>query len=132
MADRPALSRKEMEVVRVVWDRGQATVREVFEALSEKRKIDFFTVQTYLRRLDAKGYLRARRRGRTMVYSPRVQPSTVIRETVGDLVDRLFDGEALPLLLHLIEDRGITSEEFQQLKQLLSQLEDQSDELRGP
>jgi BlaI family transcriptional regulator, penicillinase repressor len=131
VADRPALSRGEMEVVRLVWARGQATVREVFEALSQKRSIDFFTVQTYLRRLESKGYVRAQRRKRVLVYSPRVQPRTVIRETVDDLVDRLFDGEAMPLLNHLIQDRGITDDEFQQLKDLLRQLEDQSHGLPG-
>jgi BlaI family transcriptional regulator, penicillinase repressor len=131
VADRPALSRGEMEVVRLVWARGQATVRDVYEALSQKRTVDFFTVQTYLRRLESKGYLRSQRRKRMLVYSPRVQPRTVIRDTVDDLVDRLFDGEAMPLLNHLIQDRGINREEFQQLKELLRQLEDQAHEPPG-
>jgi BlaI family transcriptional regulator, penicillinase repressor len=123
MADLPALSRSEMEVARVVWSRGQATVREVHEILSQKRKLDFFTVQTYLRRLETKGYLQAERRGRAMVYSPLVPPGDVIQGTVDDLVDRLFDGEAMPLLHHLIERRGISPEEIQQLRRLLKRLE---------
>ena len=55
MVERPALSNGEMEVARVLWEVGPATVREVFEALSATKKIDFTTVQTYLRRLERKG-----------------------------------------------------------------------------
>jgi len=90
--------------------------------------MEFVTVQTYLRRLEAKGYLRTRRRGRTLVYRPRVEPDKVIRETVNDLVDRLFGGEMLPLMHQLIHDRGITDEEIRQLRTMLNQLEGQQDE----
>jgi predicted transcriptional regulator len=89
--------------------------------------MDFATVQTYLRRLQAKGYVRSDLSGHTRVYAPRVQSSTVIRETVADLIDRLFGGEALPLMQHLIEDRGISAEEISQLRQLLNRLEEESD-----
>jgi predicted transcriptional regulator len=125
MADRPALSKGELEVARTLWGLGEATVREVFEAISAERKIEFSTVQTYLRRLETKGYLRTRQRGRTLVYSPRVQPKKVIRETVNDLVDRLFGGEAMPLLQHLIDDRGMSDEEIWQLREMLNRLEGQ-------
>jgi len=122
MADRPVLSRGEMEVARVLWDLGSATVRQVFQAFPAKRKIDFTTVQTYLRRLESKGYVNAALEGRTRVYSPRVKPQTVIRETLDDLVDRLFGGEALPLVRHLIEDRGISDEDLAELRELLDHL----------
>ena len=125
MADRPALSKGELEVARTLWGLGEATVREVFEAISARRKIEFSTVQTYLRRLETKGYLRTRQRGRTLLYSPRVQPKKVIRETVNDLVDRLFGGEAMPLLQHLIDDRGMSDEEIWQLREMLNRLEGQ-------
>ncbi len=125
MADRPALSKGELEVARTLWGLGEATVREVFEAISAQRKIEFSTVQTYLRRLETKGYLRTRQRGRTLLYSPRVQPKKVIRETVNDLVDRLFGGEAMPLLQHLIDDRGMSDEEIWQLREMLNRLEGQ-------
>ena len=123
MADRPALSKGELEVARVLWELSKATVREVYEAFPANRDIDFTTVQTYLRRLESKGYVRATLDGRTRVYAPKVKPRTVIRETIDDLVDRLFGGEALPLMRHLIEDRGISSEDLAALKKLLDELE---------
>lgn len=55
MPERPALSKGEMEVARILWELKKATVREVHEALPAQRQMDFATVQTYLRRLDAKG-----------------------------------------------------------------------------
>jgi predicted transcriptional regulator len=127
MGGRPALSKGEMEVARVLWELGKATVREVHEAFPEGREIDFTTVQTYLRRLESKGYARARLDGRTRVYAPKVKPRTVIRETLDDLIDRLFAGETLPLVRHLIEDRGISSDELAQLRELIDRLEEESD-----
>jgi predicted transcriptional regulator len=112
-----------MEVARVLWDLGGGTVRQVHQALARDRAIDFTTVQTYLRRLEAKGYIRGKLAGRTRVYAPKVKPRTVIRETVDDLLDRLFAGEALPLVRHLIEERGITSADMAELRALLARLE---------
>ena len=123
MARRPALSKSEMEAARIVWDLGQATVRQVFEAFPEERNIDFSTVQTYLRRLQVKGYLHAKRQGRAMVYRPRVRPDEVIRETVDDLVSRLFDGQTIPLLHYLIRDSSISEEEIGKLRKMIDELE---------
>ena len=123
MTDRPALSRGELEVARVLWDLKRATVREVHEATSAHRDIDFATVQTYLRRLEKKGYVRATLDGRTRVYSTKIRPRTVIRETIDDLIDRLFAGETMPLMRHLMEDRGISDEDLAELRRLLDRLE---------
>jgi predicted transcriptional regulator len=123
MADRPALSKGEMEVARVLWDLKKATVREVHEAFPPERALDFTTVQTWLRRLETKGYVKAELDGRVRVYTPRVKPTTVIRETMDDLINRLFGGETLPLVRHLIEERGVTDEELAELRQLIDRLD---------
>jgi len=123
MSKRPALAKSELEVARIVWQLGEASVRQVLDALPPERKLDFKTVQTYLRRLDAKGYLRTRREGRAKVYLARVRPDQVVREVIDDLVHRLFGGEALPLFQHLIQDRGLTDGEIGQLRAMLDQLE---------
>lgn len=128
MTERPALSKGEIEVARALWDLKHATVREVFDSFPKSRGIDFTTVQTYLRRLEKKGYVNVKLDGRTRVYSARVKPRTVIRETVDDLVDRLFAGETLPLMQHLIEDRNISQQEINTLKTLLEQLTEDRNE----
>ena len=123
MTDRPPLSKGEMEVARVLWDLRRATVREVHEAFPAGRGIDFATVQTYLRRLEAKGYVVGKLDGRTRVYSPKVQPRKVIGQTIDDLVARLFGGETMPLVRHLIEGRGISASDLAELRNLIDRLE---------
>jgi predicted transcriptional regulator len=123
MTDRPPLSKGEMEVARVLWELKRATVREVHEAFPADRQIDFATVQTYLRRLETKGYVVGKLAGRTRVYSPKVQARKVIGQTIDDLVERLFGGETLPLMKHLIEDRGISAKELAELRKLIDRLE---------
>jgi BlaI family transcriptional regulator, penicillinase repressor len=123
MAKRAKISRGEMDVARAVWEMGEATVGQVFELLAERKEIDYSTVQTYLRRLEAKGYLKTRRQGRHKIYRPRVGAGQVVRETVDDLVERLFGGEPLALWQHLIQDRGITAEETRELRRMLAQWE---------
>ncbi|WP_299469673.1 BlaI/MecI/CopY family transcriptional regulator [uncultured Gimesia sp.] len=127
MTERPALSKGEMEIARTLWELKHGTVREVFDAFPKARGIDFTTVQTYLRRLEKKGYVNVKLDGRTRVYSPRVKPRTVIRETVDDLVDRLFAGETFPLMQHLIEDRNVSRQDLDALKALLEQLTEERD-----
>lgn len=124
MSSRPSLSKGEMAVARVLWEIGAAGVREVFESLSNTSDMDYTTVQTYLRRLETKGYASSKLKGRLRIYTAKGRPGTVIRETVNDLVDRLFGGQSLPLVRHLIEDRGMSPKEIHELKVLLDQYED--------
>lgn len=128
MPPRPGLSKAELEIARIVWQLKDASVRQVFEALPVGRDIDFSTVQTYLRRLEEKGYLNVRLDGRNRVYSPKVKPQTVIRETVSEMVELLFGGETMPLMRHLVEERQFSSDDIDQLRQLLDRLERGSDE----
>ena len=125
MAKRPALAKSELEVARIVWRLGEATVREVLDALPPKRGLDFATVQTYLRRLASKGYLRVRQRGRTNVYASSVEPGRVLRELIDDFVDRVFDGDTLPLVQHLIQGAELSDDEIDRLQRTLDDLKEQ-------
>ena len=128
MPARAAMAKSELEVARIVWKLGSATVRQVLDALPKNRGLDFKTVQTYLRRLEAKGYLKTRKEGRSKVYLPKVRPDRVVREVVDDFMDRLFDGEAIPLLQHLINDRGLSDDEIRQIRKMLNHLETERNE----
>ncbi|HEY1603407.1 MAG TPA: BlaI/MecI/CopY family transcriptional regulator [Pirellulales bacterium] len=125
MPKRPVLAKSELEVARIVWELGRATVRQVLDALPDKRGLDFKTVQTYLRRLEAKGYLKTKREGRSNVYRPTVRPGQVIGELMDDLLNRLFDGQVLPLFQHMVNDRGLSRDEMRQLRELLDRLEEE-------
>lgn len=119
---RPELAKSELEVLRKVWELGEATVKQVHEVLSNDRKVDFWTVQTYMRRLNKKGYVRARRVGHANVYKPTVHKRDVIGELTDDFVGRLFDGEALPLLQHFVERQSLSNSEIDELQKYLDQL----------
>lgn len=123
MGERPALSKGELEVARLLWELGAATVRQVHAAQADERAMDFATVQTYLRRIEAKGYASSRLEGRVRVYVPKARPKTVIRQTIDDLVERLFGGETMPLVRHLVEERGMSEDELAELRQLVERLE---------
>jgi len=116
------LARSELEIARIVWELGEATVRQVSGELPEERGIDFWTVQTYLRRLKDKGYLDTRKVGRSNVYLPAVDPDTVVTEVTDDFIDQLFDGQTMPLFQHLIDSRGLTRDEIDELQETLDQL----------
>ncbi|WZO99868.1 BlaI/MecI/CopY family transcriptional regulator [Isosphaeraceae bacterium EP7] len=126
MSERPVPAKSELEVARIVWELGGATVRQVLDALPTERGLDFKTVQTYLRRLEAKGYLRTEREGRSNVYRPMIRPGQVIGEVFDDFLNRLFDGRVLPLFEHLVNDRGLSVDELKQLHELLDRLEGES------
>jgi predicted transcriptional regulator len=128
VAKRPSLAKSELEVARIVWNLGSASVRQVLEAMPADRGLDFKTVQTYLRRLEAKGYLRTRTEGRTKIYTAKVRPQQVVHQVIDDMLRLLFGGESLPLIQHLVEERGLSDVEFEQLRNLLDQAEDQKHE----
>jgi len=128
MGKRAAISKAETEVARIVWSLGKAKVREVHEAFPEKRRPAFSTVQTYLSRLEKKGYLRVRMEGRTKFYRTRARPNRVVQDSVEEFLNRLFDGETMSFVKHLIDERGLTRSEYEELRQLLDTWEATEDE----
>jgi len=115
---RPAMSPAETEVLRLVWDSKEATVQQVYDALPINRKVTYVTVATLLRRLEEKGYLKHRVRGKAFVYTPSAKKEEVIKRTIGDFVQRLFGGNPVPLMQHLALHSEISDEEIEKLKHL--------------
>lgn len=128
MPARPKPSAAELDIARVLWKLGRATVRQVHEALPARLSLEFPTVQTYLRRLESKGYAISELDGRTRVYRAAVKPGDVVRRTVDDLLQKLFDGEALPLVRHLVERKRVTRSQLDELRKLIDDAEESSDD----
>mgnify|MGYP001610850119 CR=1 FL=1 len=101
--------------MKVVWQLGEATVRDVYEDLLERRKIAYTTVLTMMKVLEGKGHLKRRHDDRALVYRPAVPEAAVVRSMVRDFVDRMFDGAAHPLLVQLVEDRRLSKKELEEL-----------------
>jgi len=115
----PALSPSETEILRLVWQLDKATVQEVCEKLPAKRKITYATVQTLLRRLEKKGYLKHAVSGKAHVFSAAVKRDHVVKRSVGDFLDRLFGGDAIPLVQYLAQHGKISADDIDNLKRLI-------------
>ena len=105
--------------MKIVWERRTATVRDVYEALLERRRVAYTTVMTMMKILEHKGYLNRKQVDRAYVYRPAQPKNSVIRVMVRDFVNRVFNGSAEPLLVHLIEDRHLTADEVEEIQRLI-------------
>ena len=114
----PALSPSETEILRLVWQLDKATVQEVCDKLPARRKIAYATVQTLLRRLENKGYLKHDVRGKAHVFFAAVKKEHVVKRSVGDFLDRLFGGDPIPLMQYLAEHGKINADDIERLKTL--------------
>ena len=104
--------------MKIVWERDSSTVRDVYETLLERRKVAYTTVMTMMNILEQKGYLKKRQDERAYVYKPSQPQKQVIRSMVREFVNRVFNGSAQPLLVHLVEDEGLTEKELAELVRL--------------
>ena len=114
---RIVLAERESEVMQVLWDSGAATVSEVREKLRDA--LAYTTVLTILRKLEAKGYVGHEERGRAHRYSARIARDAARRSALRDLAKRLFKGSSELLLVHLVEDQGVTEPQATRIRELL-------------
>jgi len=110
---------QELEILKVVWQRGEATVREVFRDLSAQRKIAYTTVLTIMGILEQKGHLKKTAGERAYIYKPTKPQQQVVGSMVNEFVHRVFNGSARPLLVHLVENPDIRPEELAEIEKLL-------------
>lgn len=105
--------------MKVVWQLESATVRDVYENLLEKRKIAYTTVMTMMKILEQKGYLKKTLLDRAHVYAPTEPKQRVVKAMVRDFVDRVFNGAAEPLLMHLVEDRQVSEKDLEDIRRMM-------------
>jgi len=109
-------SGRELEILKILWDAGPSTVRQVHEQMAPDGELAFNTVQTLLRIMDDKGLVEHKREGRTFVYSPR---RTRENET-SRLVDKMFDGALDQLVVSLLSSRNVSDAELKKLEQVIA------------
>jgi predicted transcriptional regulator len=113
------LTGAELEIMHVVWSKQKATVRDVYEALRERRKVAYTSVMTVMKILEQKGYLKKKQQERAYVYRPARPRAQVLGVMVRDFVDRVFQGAAKPLLVHLVEDERLSESDLTEIRRLL-------------
>ncbi|MEQ8786607.1 MAG: BlaI/MecI/CopY family transcriptional regulator [Pirellulaceae bacterium] len=113
----------QLAIMQVLWERGEATVAEVREALQPERPLAYTTVGTMLAKMEDNGQVRHRTDGRVNVYRPALSRDKVTRTMVGDLTQRLFGGDVTELVCHLLDGRDMSREELAELKRLIRRKE---------
>lgn len=113
------LSGPQLEIMKVVWRLGEATVRAVYEELRLHRPIAYTTVMTTMKNMEAKGYLKKRTVGRAFTYSAAVSEGRMLRRIVGDFIDRVFNGATGPLLAHLVEERRLSEQDLADISRMI-------------
>ena len=115
-------------IIQVLWERDEATVSEVHEALHPDRGLAPTTIATMLRKMEDKGVVAHRTEGRHFVYRPTVSEEMVRSSMLGELLDRLFAGDPAALVAHLVADHDIDDGEIERLRALLDAAESGKDE----
>ena len=112
------LTEQELEIMKIVWERESATVRDVYETLLERRKVAYTTVMTMMKILEQKKYLKRTQADRAYVYRPAQPKRLVVGAMVRDFINRVFNGATEPLLVHLVEEHDLTPEELEEIARL--------------
>jgi BlaI family penicillinase repressor len=120
----PTLTPQELAIMKVVWRLEKATVREVFEALRARRDIAYTTVMTMMKILEEKGYLKKSRVDRAYLYRPAQPRHQVVGAIVRDFIDRVFDGAAAPLLLHLAKEGKLSKDERELIRRATEEVDE--------
>jgi BlaI family transcriptional regulator, penicillinase repressor len=118
------LTPQELAIMKVVWDLGDATVRDVYERLRANRRIAYTTVLTMMGILEQKGYVRKSSGARAYVYRAVRPRQQVVSAMVREFVDRVFDGASAPLLLHLVEGVRLNQKDRAALKRIIAETDE--------
>lgn len=112
---------RELEILKILWDRGQASVREVYEDMSRTAPIVQNTVQAFLRTMEDKGLVRHRTQGRTFIYQPVPRREETEKRLVSGVLQRVFDGAIDQLVQSALSLRKPTPDELAKLEELIRQ-----------
>jgi BlaI family transcriptional regulator, penicillinase repressor len=118
---RSLLTPHELEIMQIVWDRPAVTVRDVYEELRQRRKIAYTTVMTLMHILEKKGHLKKSTAERRHVYKAAQPRRQTVSALLKDFMDRVFNGSAKPLLVHLVSEGRLSKSEIEELRELLKE-----------
>ena len=110
----------ELEILRVIWDRGPCTVREVMNILNEKRRRAYTSILSLMSTMAEKGLLRREPRGRAFVYGTMATQKTTLSGMVADLLWRAFKGSTSAMVAHLLEQTNPSGNELEEIRKTIA------------
>jgi BlaI family transcriptional regulator, penicillinase repressor len=117
----PRLGKVQLQIMEVLWREGRATARQITDELSRAKPIAHSTVQTLLRKLEAKGVITHEVEERTFIFRPLYQPSDITASATRELLSRVFHGSVYGLVAHLLQHETISPEERRRLRELIDE-----------
>jgi BlaI family transcriptional regulator, penicillinase repressor len=116
----------ELEILRVLWEQGPCTVRQVHEALGVERSVGYTSVLKLLQIMTTKGLVRRNEDQRAHVYEAEHPAEEMKRQLAGDVLRKVFGGSASELMMHALDGRPTSKQELDDLRRLLDQYEEKS------
>ena len=120
MPEAHQLTELQLALLRVLWDRGEATVVEICDALRPARTLAATTVATLLSRLERRGIVTHRTAARQYVYAPAVTEADVRHSMLSELTEQLFDGDVTELVSHLLSASEMSADDLEKVKELIA------------
>jgi predicted transcriptional regulator len=117
------LTEAELRIMNVLWTQGSATVQQVLDSLKTKPALAYNSVLTTIRVLETKGYVKHVKEGRLHIYMPMVGRNEATRFEIRHLVNRFFRNSHKDLILNILEDDSIDSDELKRLRKMLEETE---------
>ena len=130
MPGRHQLTELQLAILRVIWDRGEATVQDIWEALHAERGLAQTTVATMLSRLERRGVVTRRAQSRPYPYRAVVTEREVQHSMVGELTERLFDGDITALVQHLLTDKDVSPGDIAKIRDMIERVETNAPETK--
>lgn len=111
----------QLKIMRVLWEYGEATARQITDAVSKQEPVAHSTIQTLLRKLEVKNAIAYEERDRTFVFRPLVSESEITQTATNELLSRVFHGSLSGLVAHVLENEDISDDEMAKLRQLVDE-----------
>ena len=113
----------ELEILRVLWQRGPSTVREVHETINQSKPTGYTTVLKLMQIMTEKELVQRDEGQRAHIYEARVAQGETQRQLLGDLIERAFDGSAKQLMMHVLSEKKASAEDLSEIRELLDEFE---------
>jgi predicted transcriptional regulator len=111
----------QLKIMKVLWERGEATVGNVFDATSKERDLAYTTIATMLRKMEARGLVTHRVEGRSFIYRAAIDSQSVTNNMSQHLLERFFEGSLVDLVSHLLSTREVSRAELAKIEKLVAE-----------
>lgn len=121
---------RELQILKVLWDKGEATVYQVAEVIDEGEELAYTTILSLLQIMERKGIVGHRRIGKAYAYFPKVEREPVFRNLADGFLEKVFDGAVDEYLLHVLQSHRLSHEDLDRIEALLAEFRDRMEQQR--